>query len=387
MHKIDLLKSAVLFQGLTDRELEKIRPLVKEMHFPKGHFLIHEGEEHKSLFIIEGEVEVLKKEPGSKKQHVLSKLQSGDVIGEMACLDDSFRSASARALVSTRVLSLPLSKLAHIDPAITSKIYENLAKELSARLRHASTITVEALKHKIEAMQARSAMGSYIVNLIILIFIYLYTIKTVSLLHITVISSSLISLPILSISAIAVFLMMKNSGYPLKMYGVTLKNWKNSLIESLLFTIPILALLVLVKWILISTEPVFQNLTLFHISYASNPGVKQTATAVEIALLVGGYCLFTPVQELIYRGALQSSLQKFLLSPNRKIWAIFISNLPFSLIHFHLSFTISIAAYLFGLFWGWMYCRHGTLVGVTISHLLIGAWAFFILGVQDVLRV
>jgi hypothetical protein len=33
-----------------------------------------------------------------------------------------------------------------------------------------------------------------------------------------------------------------------------------------------------------------------------------------------------------------------------------------------------------GLFWGWLYLRHQTLVGVSVSHLLIGLW---VTGVLD----
>jgi membrane protease YdiL (CAAX protease family) len=42
-------------------------------------------------------------------------------------------------------------------------------------------------------------------------------------------------------------------------------------------------------------------------------------------------------------------------------------------------------AFLPGLFWGWLYSRHRTLIGVTISHILIGAWIFYFVGVHGIL--
>ncbi|PON16315.1 hypothetical protein C2W62_19100 [Candidatus Entotheonella serta] len=45
----------------------------------------------------------------------------------------------------------------------------------------------------------------------------------------------------------------------------------------------------------------------------------------------------------------------------------------------------SVATFFFGLFWGWLYARHGTLIGPIISHALLGFWALYILGIMDML--
>jgi membrane protease YdiL (CAAX protease family) len=35
-----------------------------------------------------------------------------------------------------------------------------------------------------------------------------------------------------------------------------------------------------------------------------------------------------------------------------------------------------------GLFWGWLYARRPNLIGPTISHIAVGAFVFFIMGVN-----
>ena len=95
--------------------------------------------------------------------------------------------------------------------------------------------------------------------------------------------------------------------------------------------------------------------------------------------------LSSPIQELIFRGTLQARLKEFLIGKHHVGLSIFVSNLLFALIHIAVSSVLSVFAFLAGLFWGWLYNKHKTLVGVVISHMMIGGWAFFVLGIQSIL--
>ena len=57
------------------------------------------------------------------------------------------------------------------------------------------------------------------------------------------------------------------------------------------------------------------------------------------------------------------------------------------MIHLHLSFSLAVVVYSYGVYWGWMYARQRTLIGCCINHFLVGIWAFFIVGIQDFLVV
>ncbi|WP_407647515.1 CPBP family glutamic-type intramembrane protease [Coxiella endosymbiont of Ornithodoros maritimus] len=65
-----------------------------------------------------------------------------------------------------------------------------------------------------------------------------------------------------------------------------------------------------------------------------------------------GYIIFTPIQECIARGSLQSSFYHFLTgSIQKRLWyAIIVSNFLFSLTHLHLAYTFAYAVLLRGIF-------------------------------------
>jgi membrane protease YdiL (CAAX protease family) len=81
---------------------------------------------------------------------------------------------------------------------------------------------------------------------------------------------------------------------------------------------------------------------------------------------------------MVARSGIQSSMMMFLRSRHRVSMSIFMSTLLFSATHLHTGFIFAAAVFPMGLFWGWLYSRHPTLVGVVCSHLLIGIWAVFV---------
>ena len=88
-----------------------------------------------------------------------------------------------------------------------------------------------------------------------------------------------------------------------------------------------------------------------------------------------------PVQEIIVRGALQTSFYEFSVGIHKVFWSVILSNFLFSITHLHLSLSASFEVYVPGLILGLLYARHRTLVGVTLAHMLIGVWAFFVVGI------
>ena len=88
------------------------------------------------------------------------------------------------------------------------------------------------------------------------------------------------------------------------------------------------------------------------------------------------YVVFVPLQELIYRGGVQGALEHFIAGPHRRWQAIVGSNIIFSAAHLYISPGLSVTAFVAGLFWGWLYSRQRALAGVSLSHLLLGFFAF-----------
>ena len=97
------------------------------------------------------------------------------------------------------------------------------------------------------------------------------------------------------------------------------------------------------------------------------------------------YLVLTPLQEFVARCCLQAPLQAFLPGAclNRQVWSILVSNLLFAGAHLHISFGFALAAFIPGIFWGWIFARTKSLVAAATSHFLIGGACIFLFGIEE----
>jgi membrane protease YdiL (CAAX protease family) len=182
----------------------------------------------------------------------------------------------------------------------------------------------------------------------------------------------------------ASFAMMRRLGYPLSFYGLTTAHWRRAVAESVLFTMPACAVVVAAKWVLLAVTRT--DVPLLDPYAALNLGAAAGAGAGTIALMATLYVLHAPLQEFLVRGALQSPLQQFLAGAGGHWSPIVASNLIFSAFHLYVSPTFAVVTLLPGLFWGWLYARQGTLIGVSVSHIMLGLFTIFVMGIEGVLR-
>jgi CRP/FNR family transcriptional regulator, cyclic AMP receptor protein len=107
MHEQELAK-VPLFRELSARELQVLGATCHERDFTPGQVLLRQGDTAAGLFIIvSGKVRVTQHQEGGA-EHELNTLGPGDVLGEMALLDDLPRSATATAVEPTHVLMMPV---------------------------------------------------------------------------------------------------------------------------------------------------------------------------------------------------------------------------------------------------------------------------------------
>ncbi|CCQ89334.1 putative Histidine kinase [Nitrospina gracilis 3/211] len=99
--KLELLKQTRVFGLLDTANLEKLLSEGREWHLKEEDMLLKEGDTSKSLFVIlSGEIEVTR---GGK---LITRLQSGDLLGEMALIDFKPRSANAHASQESLLLEV-----------------------------------------------------------------------------------------------------------------------------------------------------------------------------------------------------------------------------------------------------------------------------------------
>ncbi len=147
--KIKFLKRIPFFEHLKKNQLEQVAQLVYERDYRENEFVFEVDQPGAALFIIQhGEVSVeIPQEQGDATQ--LAVLGKHAFLGELALLDETPRSASARALVPTKVFALFRKDLAHLSethPDITSQIYSTLALIIGNRLKATNELIEKRLK-------------------------------------------------------------------------------------------------------------------------------------------------------------------------------------------------------------------------------------------------
>lgn len=136
---LGFLRGIPLFEDLAEKELKKVEALIHRRTYQQGEFVFSEGEPGAGMYIIKkGQVEIFWKD-GRGNEKAVSTLKEGDFFGDLALLDDSPRSASARCRDEAELLALMRSDLFDIinrDPLTGSKILMKLALIISLRLRN-----------------------------------------------------------------------------------------------------------------------------------------------------------------------------------------------------------------------------------------------------------
>ena len=146
MYEDDLAR-VDLFSGLRKKELKDLAKYCLERTVSPGSVLLSQGEQGLGLFILtKGTVRITRKNSPDGAEEVLGTAGAGDVIGEMALLDDLPRSATVTAVDDVTVLVLPFWEFRIIMRRILSSdpdVGLDLLAVLSRRLRKAEQRALE----------------------------------------------------------------------------------------------------------------------------------------------------------------------------------------------------------------------------------------------------
>jgi len=148
MVNISELKKQILFEDISDSELEKLSKVIKEVSLKKEDFLFKEGEDTKGIYMIRsGKIEINKVTPDGWKQ-TLAVLTSEHFFGELSIIEHRKHEANAVAIDNTELLIFPkeeFEKLEKEDIAMTSRMLKKLVLILSKNLRRMNEKFLKAL--------------------------------------------------------------------------------------------------------------------------------------------------------------------------------------------------------------------------------------------------
>lgn len=143
MTLLDLMQTIALFEGLTSDQLQRLIDITDEEILDDGVILFEQGDPGDRLyFITDGQVEVRWRNSPSQPERTQVFLGRGQLVGEMALLDQGPRSATIRCSQDGTVLrsisQTLFNDLCTADTAIGYMIMRNMARDLSFKLRHAN---------------------------------------------------------------------------------------------------------------------------------------------------------------------------------------------------------------------------------------------------------
>ena len=128
--KIDALKRAPLFEGLSKRELAQLARLSDDLEVPAGQVLCREGELGREVFVIvDGEVTV------TRRGKPAFTGGAGEFFGEISIVEHMPRTATVTAKTPLRLFVLTgqsFRSVLHENPGVEHKVLIALARRLAA---------------------------------------------------------------------------------------------------------------------------------------------------------------------------------------------------------------------------------------------------------------
>jgi CRP-like cAMP-binding protein len=131
---VELLSQSELFRPLDEAALTVLYAKCRSISARRNHVLFEEGDQAHDLYIVKsGRVAIAKQAPGGRES-VVALMEEGDLFGELSLFDDEGRSAGARALEPSELLSVPYDAIREVLQSNPALLW-NVVSLLSRRLR------------------------------------------------------------------------------------------------------------------------------------------------------------------------------------------------------------------------------------------------------------
>ena len=361
-----------LFDGLTDDQLKVVEPFIYEVSYDSNSTIMAEGEEGTFVFIItEGSAVVYKGELQ------LSELHSGDLAGLMAIVDTKPRSATVIAgehgacgYGLTRKSFNQLMSLG--KDSIASTMLLNYLKYQQDTVRNTNEITLQEARARLEVERKRVLSGQFFAQMVLGLVVFTFSMGFLSeIAHQSV--STYASFTVLGVYGIWSYVFVRYSGLPPASFGLTMSNFRPALIMMMKATMIFIVLLFVLKFAMVYLLPEqFGQGILEWYDYENDGSV---ATWVVILL----YSIHAVFQEFIARGCIQGGLMQFITGKWTNWKSIVLATLMFSSFHLMINVRFALISIVPSLFWGYLFYKEKNVLAVSISHILIGIIALFVL--------
>lgn len=351
-----------ILPGLGPETVAAVRRTMRVRTLPAGSLIMTQGERTTALYLIEdGAVTVFREIGDGTEERVLATLTAGMTLGEMALLDGQPRSASARTETASRLLEVDPTEILALPNGdhVLADIRSSLAIAVTDRMRTQTDKYVAAMEREMAAIKERQHFGQF--------FLYALGLMSIGMLVNDILAKQVLNIDVFTPTFAWVYLLIimvptsvviRRMKIPLSDLGVTTVGMKRSLIEGAVLSALTMAVAFAAAWAL--------RVSGIH---AGTPVPAELGPTT-------GYLFHSVLQELVARGLLQSSFQRF-LDDKRGIQSVVLASTLFGVFHIHFGVMAVVITVLSGLLFGAVYLRHRNLAGVTLLHFFAGGAAFW----------
>lgn len=357
---IRIFKTLPLFEGLTRSELSELSRACTIQEVTAGHEIIVEGSLTNSIyFILDGEVEVLKRTEDLTSMFHITDLSNSCYFGEMSFIDGSERSSTVKSKKPSQILEISKDALMTLPNGeiIFSVLKFNIANRNSLfdRLRHANNTIVKTLQKEKELLEKQNRFGHFFIVIVaqstIVMLVNHLIVQKLGINNAPMLYSYLFSWSYLTIVALPCVLYLMKTHQKASSYGVSLHPGKKTLKE--------IAIALLIIAILFMTVDQMQ--------WISMPNF------FSLGFLT--YLIHSGIQEFVARGITLTSLDQF-YGHKYKFLSVTISSLLFGITHIHFNMTAVLITFAIGMVLGYIFLHQRNILGVTLLHAILGYFAF-----------
>ncbi len=371
-------KNYSILEGLSDAAIATALGSAQIVDVPRGTLIAEEGKQPPALqVIVSGRLTVFRATSGGNGRVVTATLGAGDIVGEEAMVSGAVATSTLVARDDVQLRRLAIDHLEATDRAV---ITGNVLRVLMRRVRHAQSVITSKHEEQMHAYQLQLAASMFLTRSLMLLSIYMLALPVSELLTRHTGSPSTATSLLIAMFFLVSLHFVRRSGIPYWLLGLSLAGWKSQVGRALLYSLSLVAILVGCKVGLAVAFP-----GKFHII---EPNLRQSLAGTDSLLIYVGvatsYCILTFAQEFI-RSTVQGSLTVFqnAAGGTSRWMPLLVANVIFAALHMHLGPMFAAAAFLIGLFWGWVFLRTRSCLAVGVSHAFIGVVMIFIFGVPS----
>lgn len=340
---------------------DAIDAIAERVDVPTGAVIVAEGERSNDLYIVErGSVVGVRSGGEGDEQWPVLHLGEGDIVGDQSFLDGGPQQLTARAVTDCVMLRIDPVELLTLERG--DHYYDNLRASVGIavvqRLRVGTDVYVSTLRHQLDITRTQQQFGKFFLFALGLCAVAMLA-SNVVMAHIENIdvhtqSFAWAYLLVLLVPSLSAVWAMK---VPVAEIGLSRRNLRRSVTEGLVVS----GVLVVLTTLLVIVSNRVDALPDLHFTFDPLGAVA--------------YFFHSFFQELVTRGFMQTSFQRF-LNDRKGYVSVIVTGVFFGVFHVHFGLGAVAVIVISSLVFGTFYLRTKNLAGVTLVHFAIGACAF-----------